>query len=142
MRKSLILLIVGTALLLPAAEKVSPTIEQMKAKAASADKTKQPELYMELAKVQLESSNDIYNANADQARDLFMDAANSAELASKAAIESNKKLKKTEINLRELSHRMSDIRRTWAFEDRAPLDPAIQRVEAARTKLLDRMFQK
>jgi hypothetical protein len=142
MRKLPILLIVGLALLARAADKVPPTIEQMKAKAASAEKSKQPQLYMELAQVQLESSNDLYNTNVDQARELFLDAATSAESASTAALESNKKLKQTEIKLRELSHRMADIRRTWAFEDRAPLDPAIQRVETARNKLLDRMFKK
>ncbi|MGZ4788626.1 MAG: hypothetical protein ACXVZV_05330 [Terriglobales bacterium] len=142
MRKLLVAIIVATALASAAKDKAPESIDQLKARAASADKKKQVQLYVELAQRQLESSNDLYNTNADRARELFLESATSAELASNAAVESNHKLKRTEIDLRELSHRMSDIRRTWAFEDRAPLDPAIQRVEAARTKLLDRMFKK
>jgi len=142
MRKLLIAIVVLTTLLVAAKEKVPETIEQLKARATAAEKSKQGALYVELAQRQVESANDLYNANADQAKDLFLEAATSAELASQASLESNHKLKQIEIKLRELSHRMADVRGTWAFEDRAPLDPAIQRVEAARNKLLDRMFQK
>jgi 5-bromo-4-chloroindolyl phosphate hydrolysis protein len=142
MRKLLLTVVVGTALLSLAADKPSESIDQLKTRAAASDKSKQAELYVDLARRQLESANDLYNANTDQARELFVASADSAELASKASIASNHKLKQTEIKLRELSHRMSDIRKTWAFEDRAPLDPAIQRVEVARTNLLDRMFHK
>jgi methyl-accepting chemotaxis protein len=143
MRTLTIFVIVSLALLSVAKEKVPETIDQLKARAAATtDKRKQIDLYLELSKRELESANDVYNTNVEQARTLFEDSSQSAEKAAHAALESNHKLKQTEIKLRELSHRMSDIRRTWAFEDRAPLDPAIQRVETARTKLLDRMFQK
>ncbi len=142
MRKLLIALIVGTALVSVAKDKPPETIEQLKAQAESADKKKQIELYVKLAQRQLETSNDLYNANPEQARQLFLDSASSADLAAGAAVETNHRLKKTEIELRELAHRMSDIRRTWAFEDRAALDPALQRVETSRSKLLDRMFKK
>jgi len=142
MRKVLIAVLVGVTLLALAKEKSSETIDQLKARAAAADAHKQAELYAELAERQLEAANEQYNTNVDQAKVLFEASAQSAEQASQAALDANHKLKQTEIKLRELSHRMSDIRRTWAFEDRAPLDPAIQRVEAARNKLLDRMFQK
>ena len=138
----LIVLIVGTALLSAAKEKTPETIEHLQQRVAGADKKKQTELYAELAERQVEAADAAYNTNAEVAKKLFLESAASAELASQAALESNHKLKETEIKLRELSHRMNDIRRTWAFEDRAPVDPAIQRVEAARTKLLDRMFQK
>lgn len=131
------------ALAVAASEKPPQTIETLKARAESTtDKHKQIDLYLDLAKLELESANDSYNNNAEQARSLFLDSARSGDLAAQAALESNHRLKRTEIKLRELSHRMTDIRRTWAFEDRAPLDPAIQKIETARTKLLDRMFQK
>ena len=142
MRKLLIAVFIGIALFSAAKEKPAETIEQLKARAESADKKKQIDLYADLAQRQLEAANDAYNTNIDRAKTLFTASAKSAELAAQAALDANHKLKNTEIRLRELSHRMSDIRRTWAFEDRAPLDPDIQRVEAARNKLLDRMFQK
>jgi|tagenome__1003787_1003787.scaffolds.fasta_scaffold20687645_2 hypothetical protein len=143
MRKLLILVVVGISLAALAKDKVPESMDELKARAAATtDKNKQVELYVELSKRELEAANDVYNTSADQAKSLFEGSAESATAAARLAIESNHKLKQTEIKLRELSHRMNDIRRTWAFEDRAPLDPAIQQVESARNKLLDRMFQK
>jgi hypothetical protein len=149
MRRVLIAVAVGVTLLggLPAPraaakEKQPETLEQLKARADAAEKHKQPELYAQLAERQLDAADQQYSTNIEQARALFLASAESAELASQAALDGNHKLKQIEIKLRELAHRMSDVRRTWAFEDRAPVDPAIQRVETARNKLLDRMFQK
>ncbi len=142
MRKLLILVMLAAAVPCIAADKPQETLDQLQARAASADKKKQVDLYMDLAQRQLESANDIYNSNVDQAKKLFDASAKAAVMAAQASLESNHKLKRTEIRLRELSFHMSDIRKTWAFEDRAPLDPLIQSVEAARNKLLDRMFQK
>jgi hypothetical protein len=149
MRKLLIAVVAGTTLLgglslsrASAKDKPPETVEQLKARADAAEKHKQPELYAELASRQLEAADQQYSSNVEQAKALFLASAQSAELSSQAALDGNHKLKQTEIKLRELSHRMSDIRRTWAFEDRAPLDPAVLRVETARNKLLDRMFQK
>lgn len=142
MRKLLTIVMLAAVVASFAADKAQESIDQLQSRAAAADKKKQVDLYMDLAQRQLESSNDAYNSNADQAKRLFEASGKSAVMAAQAAIESNHKLKRTEIRLRELSFRMSEIRKTWAFEDRAPLDPSIQSVEAARNKLLDRMFQK
>ncbi len=142
MRNLLTAVLVAIAISGMAADKPVESIDQLKARAAAAEKSKQVDLYIELARRQLETANDLYNSNADQAREMFLASADSAEHAGQASVDSNHHLKQTEIKLREIAHRMSDIRRTWAFEDRAPLDPALQRVEAARTKLLDRMFKK
>lgn len=136
----LVMLVCGFALI--ALAKEPETIEQLKARAEAAEKKKQPELYAKLAKMQAEAANDAYNTNVEQARTLIDDAAKSAEKASQASIETGKRLKKTEIDLRQLGNRMEDIARSWAFDDRAPAKSAIQRVETARSKLLDRMFSK
>ena len=96
------------------------TIDQLKARAEAADITKQPELYSKLAKQQLEAANDAYSTNADQARSLVNQVADSAEKASSASLKSNRREKKTEIDLRQLAKRMDDVAHTWAFEDREP----------------------
>ena len=142
MRKVLIVAMLLTAWMASAKSKAPETIEELKARAAAADKHKQTELYAELAKRELEDADSAYNTDAEKAKALFNESAKDAELSSQAALDSNHRLKQTEISLRELGHRMSDMRRNWAFEDRSALDPAIQRVETARSKLLDRMFQK
>ena len=141
MRKLVIAVIIFGAVL-AASAKEPETIEQLKARAAAAEKNKQPELYSRLAKEQLEAANTVYETHADVARNLIDEAADSAVKAASASIESKKREKKTEIELRELAKRMDDIGKTWAFDDRAPVKAAIQRVESIRSKLLDRMFEK
>jgi hypothetical protein len=141
MRK-LVVAVIIFGIALAASAKELETIDQLKARAAAAEKNKQPELYSRLAKQQLEAANDVYETHADVARNLMAESAESAERAAMASMESHKREKKTEIELRELAKRMDDIGRTWAFDDRAPVKAAIQRVETARSKLLDRMFQK
>lgn len=141
MRK-LVVAVILLGIALVASAKEPETIDQLKARAAAAEQKKQPELYSRLAKMQLESANDVYETHADVARNLISDSADSAEKAATASIKSRKREKKTEIELRELAKRMDDIARTWAFDDRDPIKTAIQRVESARSKLLDRMFQK
>ncbi len=139
-RNLLIAVIVGMTLI--AAAKEPETIDQLKARATAADRNKQPELFLRLAKMQLEAANDTYNSSPEQARKLVGDAAESAEKGGQASIDSHKREKKTEIELRELGKRMDDVGRSWAFDDRAPVKTAMQRVETIRSKLLDRMFEK
>lgn len=141
MRKLLIVVMLVTAVVAVGRDKPQ-SIDQLQARADAAKVKKQVDLYADLAKLQLDTSDTVYNTNADKAKQLFKDAAKSGVMAAQAALESNHKLKKTEIRLRELSFHMSEIRKTWAFEDRAPLDSAIQSIESARNKLLDRMFKK
>jgi ABC-type nitrate/sulfonate/bicarbonate transport system substrate-binding protein len=139
MRTFVIVLILGTTLFAFAKDE---TIEELKEHAASAETKKQPELYAKLAAKQLEAANDAYNANPEQARSLVQDATDSAEKAAKASVQSGKREKKTEIDLRKLENRMEDVIRTWAFEDRSVVKPFLDRIETARNSLLNRMFQK
>jgi hypothetical protein len=141
MRKLMIaIMICGVALV--SAAKEPETIDQVKAKAEAAEKGKKAELYAKLAAMEAEAANNAYNTNAEQARQLIQDCAGSAEKASQASLDSGKRQKKTEIDLRQLYKRLDDIQKTWNFDDRAPVKEVMQRVEAARSKLLDRMFEK
>ena len=51
-------------------------------------------------------------------------------------------LKPTEIALRKMAARLRTIRRTLALEDQKPVEDAANRLEALRTDLLSRMFDK
>lgn len=136
----IVIMICGVALATAAKER--ETIEQLKAHAEAAENGKRAELYAKLAALQAQTADTAYNTNADQARQLIRDSADSAEKASQASLDSGKRQKKTEIDLRQLYKRLDDIAKTWNFDDRAPVKDAMQRVEAARSKLLDRMFEK
>ena len=141
MRKLMIAIVI-CGIAVAAAGKTPETIDQLKAQAQSAEKGKKAELYAKLAEMQAEAANNAYNTSAEQARQLIQDCGDSAEKASQASLDSGKRQKKTEIDLRQLYKRLDDIAKTWNFDDRAPVKDAMQRVEAARSKLLDRMFEK
>ena len=139
MRTLVIALILGTSLIAAAKEK---TMAELKEEIAKADDKKQAELYAKLAAMQVEAANDVYNTNVEQARSMVEQATDSAERAASASLEAGKREKKTEIDLRKLENRMEDVIRTWAFEDRSRVKACIDRIETARSKLLDRMFKK
>jgi hypothetical protein len=63
-----------------------------------------------------------------------------SEKARDAASKSGKKLKPTEIAVRKMAHKLRDMKRTLSFEDQAPVQDAIDRLEHVRTDLLTRMF--
>jgi hypothetical protein len=125
-----------------AAAKEPETLEQLQSRAASAENNKKPELYVELSRRQVEAANDAYNNNAEQARTLLEQATKSGETAATTSVETGKHLKKVEIELRKISSRLMNIQRTWAFEDQQAVQVAIEHIDAARSKLLDRMFRK
>lgn len=140
MRKLIIAIIVATSLL--AFARKPQTIEELKVRLQSADSKKQVELYMDIAKLQIDAADEAYNSNIDHAKQLLEDGIQSAEQAGQGALETGKHMKKTEIGLRKLEKRLEDIRRSWSVEDREPIQPGIKRIESARSKLLDRMFRK
>jgi hypothetical protein len=140
MRKFILSLMIGLSLLCFGKDK--ETVDDLKAKVATAEKPKQAEIYTEIAKLQLKAADDTYSTNPEAARALFEDSVQAAEKAATASIEAGKRLKQVEIDLRKLSHHVEEIRQSWAFDDRPPLDAGVQRIDAARTKLLDRMFKK
>jgi len=131
-------------LLLPLATlSMAQSLEEMKARAEAASGSKQIELYADLARKALEVSDQDYTSgNVTQGQTHFFDSATYAEKASEEARQSGKRLKQTEIALRKLAEKMQEIKHSLSVEDRAPIEPAIQRVEQARSKLLERMFGK
>jgi hypothetical protein len=124
------------------AAKEPETIEQLEARAQSADKKKQPELYVELSRRQVEAANEAYNTNAEQARATLEQGIKSGEKAADTSIETGKHLKKVEIELRKITTRLVNMQRSWAFEDQHAVQSAVDRMDAARTKILQRMFGK
>jgi hypothetical protein len=140
MRKLLITFVLLTSL--PAVAKKPETIEELKNRLQSADRNKQVELYMDLAELQIELSDKTYNTNIEEAKKLLEEGTQAAEKSGQASLETGKHMKEIEIDLRKLEKRMEDIRRSWALEDREPIEPQIKRVEAVRSNLLDRMFRK
>jgi len=126
---------------LHAGQKLS--VEELQRKIESAHGAKKAELLLQLSHGQVEQVDNLYHdGNADKAFDLLKEVGSNADQATSISLESGKRLKDTEIELRKLSERLQAIRQEASFEDRKPFDVSIQNLEQNRSKLLDRMFNK
>jgi len=137
---SLVLLCVALASSVALADK---PITELRQRAATASLNDQPKAYVELAEADLDLVNTYYDAaDVEQARKALDELVNASEKAGHAAIQSNKRVKQTEIAIRKMSKKLADIQRTVDFEQREAVQKAIDSLENMRTALLNHMFKK
>jgi hypothetical protein len=119
------------------------TVDELKSRFESARPEDRPELGIRIAQHQLRDADKLYSeGNADRARADVEDIVIYSEKARDAAIQTKKRLKNVEIDVRKMAEKLRDIKRTLAFEDQAPVEQAIHRLEDIRTTLLKEMFAK
>jgi len=119
------------------------TVDELKSRFESARPEDRPELGIRIAQHQLRDADKLYSeGNADRARADVEDIVTYSEKARDAAILTRKRLKNVEIDVRKMAEKLRDIKRTLAFEDQAPVEQAIHRLEDIRTTLLKEMFAK
>jgi hypothetical protein len=112
-----------------------------RAEAEAAREGHRAKLFVELAHAEMEAADKAFTeGNVELGQKLVASAGSDADQAGKAAVDSGKRLKDTEIDLRKLQVRTRDIGRSLAFEDRPPLEKIVQRIEAMREAILERMF--
>ncbi len=137
-RAAILVLVLAAAVLALAKEE---SLQALKERAESAKPGDQPKLFLEVAEFQLKAADTAYQAgNADQGQQAVDDVAGYSEKAGSAAIASHKHMKKVEIKLRDMEHKLADMRRNVEFDDRPPLEAAINRMEKVRADLLKAMF--
>ncbi|MGA9529155.1 MAG: hypothetical protein WBS24_13665 [Terriglobales bacterium] len=116
-------------------------VDALKARLPRASTEDRAEISIRIAQLQLRAADKFYNEGHVSEGDAAVeDVASYSEKARDAAIESKKHQKNVEIAIRKIAERLSDVKRTLAFEDQAPVDKAIRRLEDARTSLLNEMF--
>ena len=119
------------------------TLEQLIARAESASPGERPGLYIQIARQQAESAHKFYQAgDAEAGNKVLSDVVTYSGKASDAAARSGKKLKDTEIALRKMTEKFRDVKHNLPFDDQAPVQQAIDRLEKMRTDLLSAMFGK
>jgi polyhydroxyalkanoate synthesis regulator phasin len=119
------------------------TLQELMARADSARVEDRPALCVEVAERQLKSADELYTAGKpDEARTAVKEVVGYSEKAHDAAIESGKKVKNTEIAFRKMATKLRDIKRSLNFDDQAPVQAAVDRLESLRTELLSHMFGK
>jgi hypothetical protein len=134
-------LLVSASVLLAARNDQS--VEELAKKAEAARLEDRPSLYIQIARKRLEDADRLYKSGDNQAaRAAVADVEEYADKASDAANRSRKKLKDTEISMRKMAEKLRDIKRSVSFEDQAPIQKAVDRLEKMRDELLSRMFGK
>ncbi len=142
MKKILIIALALLSVAAVAADK-RESIEALKARAEQARPKDQVELFTRIAEHQLEALDKNYSdGNIPQARAALADVQNYGVRAAHTSVETGKRMKKTEIALRKIGGRLEAIRKTLEVDERPPVAAATQKLENARSALLNSMFKK
>ncbi len=140
-RLTLILFLLALASTYGAAKE--ETVDQLKARVESARPEDRSELCIRIAQHQLRNADKLYiDGKIEEARAAVNDIVTYSEKARDAALQTKKRLKNVEIDVRKIADRLRDVKRTLAFEDQPPVEQAIRRLEDVRTTLLKEMFAK
>jgi hypothetical protein len=120
-----------------------PTIDELKARLASASLGDRPHLCVQIAQKQLAEADKFYAANElEKGQAALTDVVAFSELARDYAIQSHKYQKQTEIAARTMTRKLTDLLHTLAHDDQAPVRDAINRLQRVRDDLLFAMFPK
>jgi hypothetical protein len=119
------------------------SLDELKAHVERASASDRAEICVRIAELELRIADKSYvDGDVEKGRAAVEDIASYSEKARDSAIEAHKHLKGVEIAVRKISDKLKDIKRTLAFEDQAPVEKTIERLEAVRTSLLKDMFKK
>ena len=120
-----------------------PTVEELKARVASASVRDRPHLCVEIAQKQLTEADKSYAASEfEKGQAALTDVVAFSELARDYAIQSHKYQKQTEIATRNMTRKLNDMLHSLGGPDQAPVRDAINRLQRVRDDLLAAMFPK
>jgi hypothetical protein len=118
-------------------------IDTLKAQAEKKKSADRARIYADIARELVEVANQQFtDGDVEKAQASIKDAVTYSEKSAASAQEKGKKIKDTEITLRETARRVEEVRRTVAADDQPPLAAAVTRIEELRRQLLDHMFRK
>jgi hypothetical protein len=138
------LLIVALVISITAsAAPVEPTVEELKAKVASASTVDRAHLCVQIAQKQLVATDKFYaSGEIEKAQATLTDVVAFSELARDYSIQTHKYQKQTEIGVRSMARKLADIKHLVAHEDQEPIQDAMNRLQRVRDDLLAAMFPK
>lgn len=120
-----------------------PTVDELKARLASANVGDRPHLCVQIAQKQLAEADKLYAADeVGKGQAALSDVVAYSELARDYAIQSHKYQKQSEIAVRTMTRRLNEMLHSFAHEDQAAVRDAINRLQRVRDDLLMAMFPK
>lgn len=137
---TLLALVAVTASAAPSSE---PRVEELKARLASTSIGNRPHLCVHIAQKQLAEADKLYaSAEVEKGEAALVDVVTYSELARDYAIQSNKYQKQSEIAVRTMTRKLTEILHSLGHDDQAPVRDAIDRLQRVRDDLLKAMFPK
>jgi hypothetical protein len=138
-------LVMGFTLLLAAgalAGSKDTSLDELKARIPSAKPDDQVQICLTIAERQLASANELFRQNKpDDAQAAVREVVTYSGQARDAAGVTGHRLKSAEIDVRKMTHKLYDIKRSVPAEDQPPLQAAIEQLEKIDTDLLNKMFK-
>lgn len=130
-------------LLLPVGTPAQQALPDLQAQAEAAQGKKRAELFMEVAEQRLDQASRLFNeGKGDEAHEAVKKSVAASQEAGDAARKSHKRLKQTEISVRLIVRRLTDLSNTLEFDDREAIKPSLEKLEEIRRQLLEEMFGK
>jgi hypothetical protein len=120
-----------------------PTVDELKARLSSLSIGDRPHLCVQIAKKQLAEADKFYvAADIEKGQAALTDVVAYSELARDYAIQSHKYQKQSEIAVRVMTRKLTEILHSLGHDDQAPVQDAINRMQRVRDDLLKAMFPK
>lgn len=119
------------------------TLDELKVRLANASVADRPLLCIHISERQLGAADRFYIANdTEQAKAALADVVTYCELARDYAIQSRKHEKQSEIAIRKMARKLTDLRHSVSHDDQEQVQNAFDRLERIRDDLLAAMFPK
>ena len=136
------ILIVLLAVALAAAGSKDVSLDELKARLDSAKPDEQVQICVTIAERQVAAADALFKqSKTEEAQSAVRDVVTYAGRARDAAGITGHRLKSTEIDVRKMAHKLSDVKRPLSLEEQAPVQAAIDQLEKIRTDLLNKMFK-
>jgi len=132
-----------TAVVARGATTNEPTIEELKARVSSLKVGDRPHLCVQIAQKQLAEVDKFYaGAEVEKGQVALVDVVTYSELARDYAIQSHKYQKQSEIAVRAMARRLTELMHSLDHDEQVPVRDAVNRLQRVRDDLLMAMFPK
>jgi hypothetical protein len=118
-----------------------PSVNELKAKLPAASIKERAHLCLHIAELQMVEADKFYASDEmTQAQTALTDVVSYSKLAGDYAIQSRKYQKQTEIAVRGITRRLSELAHSMPHDYQAPLRDALNKLQHVRDDLLTAMF--
>jgi hypothetical protein len=119
------------------------SVEELKARQATASAGERPRLCLEIAERELTFADKFYaDGETEKGQAALSDVAVFCESARDNSIQSGKHLKQTEISVRQMARKLNDLKHRVTHDEQTAVQDTIDRLQKVRDDLLAAMFHK